>query len=402
MSKLNFNSISADIFKVNANSNAVCREDIIGFGRLLLAEHSRNGIASLRAAKNDPTPVAPAQLTTMAYKELNEKFRDELFVYCARKASEAIGAPAPESFDEVKSQFMKFRGNTTFYAVLQGIFTEIIQPIIPAVYSEAVDRFADTVTVGFGETAHVVVGSNTIPVFEDSAWGALRSTPANYFYEKDYVLNPRPYTALIKAKWYQLLANDMDFGQWMANLSAGLYANTLGLWNKAMVAAAYDTTLVPTEFTNTFSTHNWVNLANKLAAQNNTSINNIVAIGDAVTLSTVLPTNSATEMDAALATLLGPEYIQNGYLGTFMGVRLMPIQDAMVPNTYNTVLTQGNIWLVASNAHKPMTIAYNRETPLTFEIDPMKSGDMEMGIQLTASMDHVAIFADKIGLISVT
>lgn len=401
MSKLNFNSISADIFKVNANSNAVTREDIIGFGRLLTAEYSRNGVAALRAAKGDTTPVAPAQLTTMAYRELNEKFRDELFVYCARKACEATGAVAPESFDEFKRQSMKFYGNANFYAVLQGIFTEIVQPIIPAVYSEAVDRFADTVTVGFGETAHVVVGSNQIPVFQDSAWGALRSTPANYMYEKDYTLNPKPYTALVKAKWYQLIANDMDFGQWMANLSAGLYAKSLAFWNKAMVAATTDTSLVPTAFTDTFSTNNWTNLANKLAAQNNTSINNIIAISDAVTLSKVLPTNSAAEMDAALATLLGPEYIRNGYLGTFMGVRLMPVQDAMVPNTYNTVLTKGNIWLVASNAHKPMTIAYNRETPLTFEIDPMKAGDMEMGIQLTASMDHVSIFADKVGLITV-
>ena len=106
MSKLNFNSISADIFRVDANSTAVSREDIIGFGRLLLAEYTRKGVEAVRKANKNAEPVGEPLLTTMAYKELNEKFRNELFVYAARKACEQTGATAPESFDEFKSQSM--------------------------------------------------------------------------------------------------------------------------------------------------------------------------------------------------------------------------------------------------------------------------------------------------------
>ena len=285
--------------------------------------------------------------------------------------------------------------------MLQEIFSEIITPILPAVYSEAVDAFADVVEVNFGETYQVTVTSNQIPVFQDTAWGALRSTPANYFYDKDYILNPRPKTALVKAKWYQLVANNMDFGRFMANLEAGLYADTMAMWNKAMVAAATDTTLVPSEFSTTFSNANWITMANKLAAQNNTVVNNIRAFGSAVALSKVLPDTGTATMDAALATLLGADFNGTGYLGTFLGVSLNPLQDAMVPNTYNTVLDANTIWMLASNAHKPMTIAYNSATPLTLEIDPMKAGDMEMGIQLTIATDQVAIFADKAAVISV-
>ena len=402
MSKLNFNSISADIFKVNANSPSVTREDIIGFGRLLLAEYTRKGVEALRKANNNLEPVGEPILSTMAYKELNEKFRNELFVYAARKACEQTGATAPESFEEFKNQSLRWYGNAALYKVLQEIFTEIITPILPAVYSEAVDAFADVVEVNFGETAQITVTSNDIPVFQDTAWGALRSTPANYFYDKDYVLNPRPKTALVKAKWYQLVANNMDFGRFMANLEAGMYADTMAMWNKSMLAAAADTALVPSAFSTTFSSANWAIMANKVATQNNTVINNVRAFGSSVALSKILPSSGTATMDAALATLLGQEYVGRGYLGEFLGVTLNPLQDAMVPGTYTTVLPQNKVWMLASNAHKPMTIAYNAATPLTLEIDPMKAGDMEMGIQLTISTDIVGIFADKCAIVTIS
>lgn len=402
MTKFNFNSISADIFRANASKNAVTREDIIGFGRLLLAEHARKGVIATRQANNNTESAGEAILTSMQYKELNEKFRNELFVYAARRACEVTGATAPESFDEFKNQSYRWYGNETLYKVMQEIFSEIINPIIPAVYSEAVDMFADVIEVNFGETAQISVTSNQIPIFQDTAWGALRSTPANYLYDKDYILNPKPRTALIKAKWYQLVANNMDFGRWMANLAAGLYAKTLALWQAGMTAAAANTALVPSAFTGSFSSANFVTMANKLAAQNNTTINNIIATGGVVPLSKILPTSSTATMDAALATLLGADYIRSGYLGTFMGVKLMPMQDAMTPNTYNTVIDSAGFWMLASNAHKPMTVAYNAATPLTLEIDPMKSGDMEMGIQLTIALDAVSIFADKAAYMTIS
>ena len=266
---------------------------------------------------------------------------------------------APDNFADFRRQGRNFYNNKQFYAVLQGIYQEIVTPIIPATYSEAVDMFADTVEVGFGTTETISISSNDIPIFQDSSWGASRSVPRNRFYSKDYTLNPQPKTAQINAKWHQLVGNNQDFGAFFANIVAGMYAKTMGL----------------------FST------------------------GSMVPLSKVLPTEATgttnVNMDAALATLLGDRYNRAGYLGEFMSVPLLPLRDAIVPGTQNTnpqtILGENDIWMMASNRRKPMTIAYTAETPISIEIDPVRdSADFEMALNLTIAIDAVATGASKI------
>ena len=89
---------------------------------------------------------------------------------------------------------------------------------------------------------------------------------------REYTLNPQPKAAQVFAKWTQLVGLGFDFGRWFANITAGMYAKTMGMWNAAMTAAASDTSLVPSGLTYVFSNQNWITLANKLAAVNNTSI----------------------------------------------------------------------------------------------------------------------------------
>ena len=210
-------------------------------------------------------------------------------------------------------------------------------------------------------------------------------------------------------KWHQLVGNNMDFGAFFANIVAGMYAKTMGMWSAMLAEAATDPTKVPTALSQTFNATNWVTLANKVSALNNTSISNVVAYGGAVALSKVLPAESTgtsnTAMDAALATLLGRDYILSGYLGKYMGVRLLPLRDAVIPGTQNTtvntVLNQNTIWMMAANARKPLTIAYNRDTPISIEIDPMKTASFELIFNLTIAIDSAAVFASKAGVITI-
>lgn len=412
MAKLSLNSIPNSVFKVNANEVAdknSTRASIVSAGRLLAAEYAKKGAKVLRQASNRADTIDNALLTATQYKELNERFQADHMLYAAHRVCEFTGEVCPENFEEFKRNSLRFYGNKQFYTVLQGIYQEIITPILPAVYSEAVDVFADVVSVGFGETASITVESNDIPIFQDTAWGAQRSIPRNRFYSKDITLNPQPRAAMITAKWVQLVSNGYDFGRFFANITAGMYAKTMGLWNQVMQAAASDTSLVPSGLTNTFSSQNWVSLANKISALSNTPISNIVAIGGAVALSKVLPTqvtgSTNVNMDAAIATLLGADYVRSGYLGEYMAVRLMPLTDAVVPGTQNgnvtTILNQNQIWLMAGNGRKPLTIAYNSETPITFEMDPTKTGDFEIGINMTMALEAAAVFSSKIGMITI-
>lgn len=400
MAKLNLNSVSNEVFAINGNDQ---REDIVAKGRVLFYEHALKGKMAVLSAKGQNTPVQRT-MNDRGYKQLNEQFQRESLLYAAKLACASTGKKAPESWEEFKRNGGEYYGNARFYAVLQGIWQEVIIPILPAVYSEALSDFAETVEIELGQTYAVSIGSNDIPVFQDSSWGASRSVPRNRFYSRDYTLNPTPKSCWITAKWMQLVGTNMDFGVFFANMVAGMYAKTMGMWNEAMTTATEDTSLIPTNLNFTFNNQNWVKGANKIAALNNTTISDVFATGGTVALSKVLP-NTVTgstnvNMDAAIATLLGADYTKAGYLGQFMAVRLMPMRDVIIPGTQNTtvetMLSENDIWMLAGNGRKPLTIGYTSGTPISIEMDPTRTGDMEIGLNLTISLDSVATFASKI------
>lgn len=400
MAKLNLNSVSNEVFAINGNDQ---REDIVAKGRVLFYEHALKGKMAILSAKGQNTPVQRT-MNDRGYKQLNEQFQRESLLYAAKLACASTGKKAPESWEEFKRNGGEYYGNARFYAVLQGIWQEVIIPILPAVYSEALSDFAETVEIELGQTYAVSIGSNDIPVFQDSSWGASRSVPRNRFYSRDYTLNPTPKSCWITSKWMQLVGTNMDFGVFFANMVAGLYAKTMGMWNEAMNTATEDTSLIPTNLNFTFNNQNWVKGANKIAALNNTTISDVFATGGTVALSKVLP-NTVTgstnvNMDAAIATLLGADYTKAGYLGQFMAVRLMPMRDVIIPGTQNTtvetMLSENDIWMLAGNGRKPLTIGYTSGTPISIEMDPTRTGDMEIGLNLTISLDSVATFASKI------
>lgn len=400
MAKLNLNSVSNEVFAINGNDQ---REDIVAKGRVLFYEHALKGKMAVLSAKGQNTTVQRT-MNDRGYKQLNEQFQRESLLYAAKLACTSTGKKAPESWEEFKRNGGEYYGNARFYAVLQGIWQEVIIPILPAVYSEALSDFAETVEIELGQTYAVSIGSNDIPVFQDSSWGASRSVPRNRFYSRDYTLNPTPKSCWITAKWMQLVGTNMDFGVFFANMVAGMYAKTMGMWNEAMTTATEDTSLIPTNLNFTFNNQNWVKGANKIAALNNTTISDVFATGGTVALSKVLP-NTVTgstnvNMDAAIATLLGADYTKAGYLGQFMAVRLMPMRDVIIPGTQNTtvetMLSENDIWMLAGNGRKPLTIGYTSGTPISIEMDPTRTGDFEIGLNLTIALDSVATFASKI------
>lgn len=412
MSKLTLNSISPSVFAVNAADGSGIerqRADIVAKGRMLAYEHAARGKnAMLRA--NGKAETEHTVLTQTGYRQLNEKFQQEHLLYAAKLCCMHTGENAPADFDDFRRNGQKFFRNRDFYRVLQGVYQEIVTPIIPAVYSEAVDMLAEVYEVGFGETKQITVNSNDIPVFQDSSWGASRSVPRNRFYSKDYTLNPQPKTAQINAKWFQLVGNNQDFGAFFANIAAGMYAKTMGMWNGALTAAKSDTTLIPSNLTFAFESTNWMTAANRLAALNNTGLGGLFATGSMVALSKVLPTQATgstnVNMDAALSMLLGGTYNSRGYLGEFMSIPLLPMRDVIVPGTQNTapetLLSGNDIWMMASAGRKPLAIAYNSATPITIEIDPvMDAADFEIALNLTIALDIVAVFSSKIAHITI-
>lgn len=406
MARLTLNSIPNSLFVMSGTDQ---REAIVAAGRALACSYAQRGADAVAKVLGSAEEAGKNILNAEQYKAMNERFRNDHLLYAAKMACNQTGRPAPATFEEFTKRGQEFYANKAFLAVLQGIYEEVQTPILPRVFSEAVSVFADVVEVGFAETAAITVESGDIPVFQDSAWGASRSVPANRFYSKTYTLNPQPKTAEMRFKWHQLVGNNTDYGKFFANMTAGLYAKTMGMWNAAMTAAAANTALIPSGLIYNFSDINWVTLANKLSALNNTGIQNLIAYGGAVALAKVLPTqttgSSNTSMDAAIATLLGRDYINAGYLGEFMKVRLMPLVDAVIPgtqfSTVSTILPTDKIYMLSSNGRKPMTIAYNSATPITIEIQPEMTASFEYIFNETIALDSVAVFSSRIGLVNI-
>ena len=120
-----------------------------------------------------------------------------------------------------------------------------------------------------------------------------------------------------------------------------MYSKIMALWRNALVAASTNTTFTPTNMQFTYSNANWITAAKRVAMLNNVGVRQVVAFGDLLALSHVLPANANganTNLDAALADALGADWARYGYAGEFMGVRLFPIDNAIVPGTQNTTI----------------------------------------------------------------
>lgn len=407
---IRLNSLNPDIFKASSAEvhGSQKRADIINVGRLLMAERAGRDMNAMSKIKGEvPAFNSLMDSKGIDYEDANKKLQRNMMLYCAEMAGKVTGEDAPETYEDFMRMQRKYLSDRNFLRVLAGIVTDIITPVLPAVATGAMDWFAQTVYVPLGQTYEVEIGSNDVFLFEDDSWGASRSKTANYLYSDTKTLNPTLRTAKATWKWYQLVGNNVDLGRTFNAITAGLYSKITGIWGNALVAASTNTAYVPTNMQFTYSNTNWVTAAKRVALVNNTSVRNVIAFGDLLALSHVLPStaNGAnTNLDAALSTMLGVEWAKYGYLGDFMGIRNFVLDNALVPGTQNTTITEvlpnNRIWMMAAGAYKPIYVAFEEGTPLTVEVTPDNAADYTLDVTVSASIDAAPIFGSKIATIS--
>ena len=406
---INFNSINMDKFNANsAEFNGVEKEraDIVTQGRLLMMERNGRDTNALRVLEKKPTEYT-AMLTEQGYAEMNKDTKERIMLYAAARACSVSGEIAPAEYGDFLKNQKKFMRDRDFLKVLAGIIRDIITPVLPITMSNALGYLAETVNVPLGETYELDVASNDIFAFEDDSWGASRSKPSNYLYTRTTTLNPTPRTCKVTVKWYQMVGNDVDLGRFFNSIAAGMVSKITALTMVQMANAVTDG-LIPSnlQFTNTSA--NWVTAAARVSALNGTGYYNTIAIGHPSALTKALPSGmvnaSSVNLDAALATMLGVEWARYGYLGEYMGVRMMPLVDAIVPGTQNTsmisLVPNDRVWMMASNGLKPVYVGMEDGTPIEIQLDPRETGDMTLDIITTMSIDAKAVFGSKLAQIT--
>lgn len=412
---LKFNSLNSAIFNANsaefANETDNERAKLVTCGRLLMMERNGrdvNAMRTLQKAATEYTPILSDAAGENSYAETNRNLQHKLMMYCAARACAVTGEKAPADYNEFMRQQRKFLSDEIFLRTLAGIVRDVVTPIMPITMSNALSWMAETVSVPLGQTHEIDVASNDIFMFEDDSWGASRSKPSNYLYSYPITLNPTLRTAKTTIKWYQLVGNDADLGRWFNALSAGMYSKIVALYVNALTAGTNSTFFVPSNLTFTNTSANWVTAAARLAAVNGTGYRSIIAVGHPSALTKALPSGvvnaSTVNLDAALATMLGAEWARYGYLGEYMGIRLMPLEDSIVPGTQNTTITSlipnDKIWLMATNGYKPVYIGMEDGTPITVQLDPSETADMTIDIIVSMSIDAKPVFASKIAVIN--
>lgn len=407
---IRLNSLNPEIFRASASevNGSQKRADIVNVGRLLMAERAGRDLNTMSKI-GGKTPVFNSLMDGKGidYDETNKKLQRNMLLYCAELTGRITGEEAPADFETFQKMQRKYLADRSFLRVLAGIVTDIITPVLPAVATGAMDWFVQTVYAPLGKTYELDVDSNDIYLFEDDSWGASRSKPANYRYTKTFTLNPTLRTAKATWKWYQLVGNNADLGQTFNAIAAGMYSKITALWGSALVNLSTNTAFVPSNMSFTYSNTNWLTAAKRVALTNNTSLRNVFAVGDAIAMSHVLPSTangSNTNLDAALATMLGVEWARYGYLGDFMGIRNFIMDNALVPGTQNTtvieVLPTNRIWMMAAGAYKPVYVAFEEGTPITIQLDPTETADMSIDIMVSVSLDAKPVVASKIATIS--
>lgn len=398
MESLRLNNAPASLFETNGSA----RSDIIACGRLLMYESAGREMNRVRVNAGMNKHDYALHLSDVDYKQTSGNHQRDLMLYCAKICCNNLGKDAPASYEEFMRMQRDYMRDPNFLRVLSGIVQEIIRPMLPFVMSDIIGKLAQTVSVPMGQTYEVNVGSGEIIVFQDSSWGASRSVPYSELYDKTFTLNPTPRSAGFYIKWYQLVSNDRDIGQFYNSIASGYSSFVMGLFSKSLSVAVSDTTLNPAYLQfNSYNTANWINAQKYVRMVNGAK--GVQAFGDYSALAKLLP--SGTAQDAALTMLLGDEWNRQGYLGTVMGVPCFAFDNCLVPNTQYTTGTQlmstSTVYLTATNQPAPVWIAFEDGTPITVELDASDgTGDGSIFVNVTASVDCRAIVSSKIATIS--
>lgn len=402
---IRFNNLSSSIFDVDANASegSMERAKIVSAGRVLMADRGMMDAKGL-AVKGEGSP----RLNSEDYQAYNDDLKERMFIYCAKVFCHSTGEDAPKDFADFQRLQRRFLSDKGFLRVLAGVVRDIITPVLPATISAAMDSLATTVYVPMGQTMEIDVLSNDFPVFQDDSWGASRSKPANHLYDATVTLNPKLKTAKMTVKWYQLVANNADLGRFFNALAAGMYNKIMAMWINTLVAASSNSKYIPTALQYTFSQANFFTAAQKVAALNRVNPNQVMCFGTPLALSKLLPSGivntASVNLDAALATMLGSEYVHRGFLTDYMGVGLYAMDQAVIPHTQNTsvdlMIPDTQVWLAAMGGYKPVYIGMEEGTPITIELDPTETADMSIDVMMSVSLDVKPVFGSKIATIT--
>lgn len=417
---LKLNSIPASVFdakqvqdeKIRVNGKEISRADTVVIGRAILNEHVGTTL-NQRPDKKGDQYISKLNGLDTDYATLEKQHRESKLLFCAAMANRAIGLSAPTSFEEVVNNGATYARNATFLATMAAIDRDVISPMFFTVFDEVAGGLLQMHDVAWGQTKEFTVRSNDVVIFEDGSLGSNHSTTKNYLYAKSITSNPRPHTANLTLKWYQDIVNG-DAGYYYAALVRGhinkVYALLMQGLSAAIGTPGTANAYIPQGLTAaTYTSANWFQITDLLAAANNVTVNDLVAIGKRSALSAITPYDGASGAMLGFQYGLGKEWFGRGYIANVGGVDLIPVSPVIVPGTQNSTLdtidTGNNIYILAKGLERPMVGTRFTGSPIIITATPggdfehsQGTADFTIDINCTAFFDIKPLFASKVAV----
>ena len=275
-----------------------------------------------------------------------------------------------------------------------AFIAQVITPTLPMVANyDLINLLAEVRQIGYGQTARFIVRSNDEYKVNEIAEGVNRGVLQHTF-DDEVTLNPTPHEIAYSCDWYRLASGIVDFGYEAVRAARGfekfIFAKILKALTGSIdkLGAAYTAT--------GFSNDNWNGLAQKVAAANDGS--GVIAVGTLRSLGGVLPATLGMQYG------LGKEFVDKGYLDKYNGVKLICLDQVLVPGTVNTtaqfIIPDDHIFFLPVYGDKPIKVAI--EGKEVYVLRPYeRTADKTYQARIQMRLDVKAVFGSKIAALEI-
>ena len=324
-----------------------------------------------------------------AYDELNKAINENVAKYLVN------GTRFEAMYETEGANILKnpmVTRNKSVRENFDAVLAQVINSAMPLTTSSKFgDTFMDVHQIGWGDTARFVVSSNDLFRVNEIAEGVNRGV-LQPIYNNEFTVDCGPITISTSVDFYLVAAGNFDWGNF--GMRAGLSFNGY-IMLKGIAALATAITNQNGAYTQAgIAANTWTALSQKVQAANGGRAPYV--IGTLSDLGQAVPTTVGLQYG------LGEEVAKEGYLDRYLGARLIPFDQFIVPGTVNSTadlgIADGKLYFIASD-YKPVKVVYEGNS-VVIEEDPMNTTDKTYGITVTYRVGVAAVVGSKIGVIT--
>lgn len=304
--------------------------------------------------------------------------------------------PFAQKYEEEGAKVLKnpmVLKNENAIAQFNAFIAQVIYATIPmSASAKWGEEFMEVRQAGWGETARFLVSSNDLfqinEIAEGIVWGNLQP-----IYNNEVTVNASPIQVGTKVNFYAVASGNFDWGNF--GLRAAVSFNSCTMI-RAINALTSATTELGAAYTQAgISADTWTTMAQRISAANGGA--DVYALGTIGALGKAIPNTVGLQYG------LGKEVMDKGYLDKYMGVRLIPLDNAIVPGTLNSsaklLLADDRIYLLPLGHERPIKVLYEGDS-IEVTRDALRSTDKTYAVNVTYRIGVAAVVGNKFGVIT--